>query len=274
MGNRTINEVDFVIFDTETTGLDPASGDRIIEIAGVRLKGEKQIDAFHSLVNPGRPISEGAFSVNHISQDMLRDAPPPSQIIPQFLEFCREAFLASYNANFDLGFLNAEVKILGKVLPPDLCVIDILAMARRLMPNLSRYALWSVAGALGIESTQEHRALEDALLTIRVFEKLKGLLNSKRIEDMDSVLRLFSVSTDVAKRMISQRIAEIQEAINLKVKLKIRYMSRTDGEITTRLIEPLEIKEERGRFYLVGWCHLREDKRTFNLEGILHLEVV
>ncbi|MDD4909156.1 MAG: exonuclease domain-containing protein [Candidatus Omnitrophica bacterium] len=274
MTGKSINDVDVVIFDTETTGLDPFSGDRIVEIAAVRLRGKVHLATFCSLVNPGRDVSEAAFKVNHISEDMLRGAPESRRIMPGFLDFIKGALLASYNTNFDLGFLDIELKMLGKALPADLYAVDILIMARRLMPGLSGYSLLNVARTLGISSGQEHRAYEDVVLTIRVFEKLKEILISKRIDDTDSLLRLFSVNTDTSRRMLQQRVAELQEAIDLKLKLKLRYLSRSNSEVTERNVEPLEIKQERGKYYLVGNCYLRQDKRTFNVDSILHLEVV
>ncbi len=85
--NRNIDEVEFTIFDTETTGLEPQSGDRIVEIAAVRLKGKDRLGEFQALVNPHRMVSPGAFGVNHITQEMLRDAPSIEAVMPNFLEF-------------------------------------------------------------------------------------------------------------------------------------------------------------------------------------------
>jgi len=111
--NKHIDEVEFTIFDTETTGLDPASGDRIVEIAAVRFKGSERIAAFESLVNPERQISPAAFAVNHISQEMVEGAPHFKEIAPKFLEFSEGSCLCSYNAGFDLAFLTNELKFIS-----------------------------------------------------------------------------------------------------------------------------------------------------------------
>ena len=79
--NKNINEIEVTIFDTETTGLQPQSGDRIVEIAAIKVKGEQMIATFSSLINPGRPISPAAFQVNKIGPEMLKDAPGPEKVI-------------------------------------------------------------------------------------------------------------------------------------------------------------------------------------------------
>ncbi len=105
---RDLDEVEFTIFDTETTGLEPNYGDRIVEIAGIRIRGEAKTGAFHTLVNCGRPISEAAFNVNKITEEMLKGAPTIDTVIPDFLGFIEDTYLCSYNVTFDLEFLNNE----------------------------------------------------------------------------------------------------------------------------------------------------------------------
>ena len=82
-----INELEFTVFDTETTGLNPAAGDRIVELAGLRVKGQARIAKFDCLVNPHRAISEGAFAVNKITSEMLQNASGIEDVMPKFLEF-------------------------------------------------------------------------------------------------------------------------------------------------------------------------------------------
>lgn len=179
--NKNIKEIEFTIFDTETTGLDPRAGDRIVELAAVRFKGEERIGVFQSLVNPEYPISPGAFNVNKISAQMLVGAPKPYEIIPKFLDFVRGSCLCCYNADFDLGFLNNELRILGLDQIKGIPVVDILKIARMAMPGLERYALWYVAENLGIKVKQEHRALSDVELTLGVFRRLKEKMREKGI---------------------------------------------------------------------------------------------
>lgn len=272
--NRHIDEVEFAVFDTETTGLEPDSGDRIVEIAAVRLKGREKISTFQTLVNPHRLISEAAFNVNRIGQDMLKDAPDIDAVMPKFLSFIQGACLCSYNAGFDLEFLNNELKLVGRPLLEDVLVVDILKMAKRLLPGLERYALWFVADKLSIKTEQKHRALADVELTLRVFDKLKEALRTKGIVDFRDFSSLFSINPAFLDDINNQKVAQIQEAMDLGVKLKIKYLSSSSSEVTEREVIPKEIRKEKNRAYLVGYCCLRNEERTFRIDGILHLEII
>lgn len=271
---KSIEEAEFTIFDTETTGLEPGSGDRIIEIAGIRFKGRVKIAEFQTLVNPRRPISEAAFEVNRITQDMLKDAPGIETVMPKFLNFIQDSCLCSYNAGFDLEFLNNELKLLGKDVLGGIVVADILKMAKRLLPNLERYALWFVAQSLGLKVKQMHRAFSDVELTLQVFNKLKEILQAKGILDFVHFSNLFAINPDFLENIDAQKLAQIQQAIDLGVKLKIKYLSSSGLELTEREVIPKEVRQENNRGYLVGYCCLRNDERTFRIDGILHLEVV
>jgi len=272
--DKNLEEIEFTIFDTETTGLEPESGDRIVEIAGLRFKAKETIETFQALVNPGRQISESAFAVNRITQDMLGDALGMEEVMPKFLNFIQGSLLCSYNAIFDLGFLNNELKIMGKSLPNDIMAIDILKMARRLLPSLERYALWFVAEKLGIKAEQEHRAFADVKLTFQVFNKLKDILYAKGIFDFNNFTSLFGLTSQFLDDINNQKIAKINEAMGLGVKLKIKYISSADAQISERELIPKEIKQDKKNSYLVAHCCLRNEERTFRIDGILHLEIV
>jgi len=271
--NKNIDEIEFTIFDTETTGLEPESGDRIVEIAGVRFKGKERIATFQTLVNPHRPISSAAFQVNKITLDMLKGAPRIEEAMPKFLDFIHDACLCSYNATFDLGFLKQELKQMGKDLPNN-AVVDILKMARRIMPGLEHYSLQFVADNLRIKTEQRHRAFSDVELTLNVFNKLKEMLQAKGILDFANFLSLFGLNSQFLDNIHNQKLARIQEAMDLGVKLKIKYFSRSDASVTEREVIPKEIREDKNKSYLVGYCCLRNEERTFRIDGILHLEVV
>lgn len=272
--NKNIDDVEFVIFDTETTGLDPSSGDRIVELAGIRLKGAQKLSEFQTLVNSGQPVSSAAFAVNKISSDMLKTAPQPAVAVPRFMDFIKGSCLCSYNAGFDLEFLENELKILNLPGLKDVLVLDILKMARRIMPGLERYALWFVADKAGIKKAQEHRAFSDVRLTLDVFYILKDMLKAKGIVDFNKFLGLFSIDPVLLGNINNQKIAQIQEALSLGVKLKIEYISVSSALVTEREVIPKEIKEENGRTYLVGYCRLRNEERSFRVDSILHIEII
>lgn len=271
---QNIEEIEFAIFDTETTGLDPASGDRIVEMAAIRFKNKKKIASFETFVSPGRPISEAAFQVNRITQEMLRGAPGMEVVLPQFMDFIQGSCLCSYNAGFDMEFLNNELHLLGKPSLQNVVTVDILRMARRLLPGLERYALWFVSERLGIHIRQKHRALADVEMTWEVFSRLTGILQSKGITDFEHFSQLFAIHAYFLESATNQKLAQIQEAIDLGVKLKIKYLSSSGVEVTEREVIPKEIKQENGRSYLVGFCCLRNDERTFRVDNMLRLEIL
>jgi DNA polymerase III epsilon subunit family exonuclease len=274
MMNRLIDEAEFTVFDTETTGLDPKSGDRIVEIAAARIKGDQRLGFFQSLINSGHPVSPEAFNVNRISQDMLDGSPSPADIIPKFMDFAKGSCLISYNAGFDLGFLNNELRILGLGEVKGMPVADILKACRKIIPGLERYALWFVADKLGLKLKQEHRALSDVEMTVAVFQKLKEIMRTKDIVEFDRFLALFSIDQGFLNNINNQKASSIQEALSLGVSLKIKYMSTSSARVTEREVVPKEIKEESGRVYLVGFCCLRREERSFRLENILNLEIL
>lgn len=271
--HRTLDEVEFVIFDTETTGLLPESGDRVVELAAVRFRAQERIGTFQSLINPQRLISEAAFAVNHISPEMLIDAPTIDKVIPQFLEFIRGSCLCSYNAGFDLAFLNNELKIMGSGFPAGILVVDILRMAKRLLPGLSRYALWFVAGQLGIKTAQQHRAFSDVELTLGVFNKLRDILRTKEIFDFRNFISLFALNSSALEDINNQKIAKIQEAIGLGLRLKMKYLSSSSAQVSLREVVPKEIRQDKDRSYLIAHCCLKNEERSFRIDGILSLEV-
>jgi len=268
-----ISEVEFTVFDTETTGLQPQEGDRIVEIAAIRIKGDKILGTFESLANPGRAISDAAFEVNHITPMMIKGAPKIEAILPEFLAFCGNSCLCSYNAGFDMGFLNHELKRMGRDFLRQAQIVDILKMSRRLLPGLERYALWFVAQQLGLKEQQQHRALSDVRLTLGVFNRLRDNLNRKGVDDFDNFLSLFGLGMNYTNDLNNRKIVQIQEAIDLGIKLNIRYIS-SSGQVTEREVTPKQIRQENSHYYMSGYCSLRNEERSFRIDGILHLEAV
>src|SRR3989441_7361357 len=164
-----LDEVDFVVLDTETTGLRPGP-DRVIEIAGIRLRGGEVIDSFQSLVNPGRRLPRFIVQFTGITEEMLVDAPGAREVLPGFLRFIEGATLVGHNLGFDIGFLSYEAQLLGYTFPID--GLDTIPLARRFLPGLRRFKLDLVAEHLGIVLANRHRAMGDARVTAAVFGKL------------------------------------------------------------------------------------------------------
>lgn len=150
-----------IVLDTETTGLDPKQGHRIIEVAAIELHGRKVSErSFHRYLNPERDIDEGAAAVHGLTLDRLQDEPKFAEIAPALLEFIGDAELIIHNAPFDMGFLNAE---LAKLDLPRLenPVIDTLKVAKELHPG-KKNNLNALCDRYFIDNS--HRTLHGALL--------------------------------------------------------------------------------------------------------------
>ncbi len=160
----------FVAFDTETTGLDPASG-RIVEIGAVKFDRRGIIARYNVLINPEMPMPEEAGKVNGITDAMLKDKPLIAAVFSDFFDFIGTGVLVAHNAPFDINYVNAELKRLKK-LPLTNKVVDTRIFAKEVYTGLSSYALQDLAVQLGITALEAHRAEDDARVCMELFEKI------------------------------------------------------------------------------------------------------
>ena len=150
-----------IVLDTETTGLDPKEGHRIIELAAIELEGRKvSLSRFHRYLNPEREIDAGAVAVHGLTYERLQNEPKFADIAPSFLKFIEGAELIIHNAPFDIGFLNHELALIG--LPPlQNTVTDTLKVAREMHPG-KKNSLDALCSRYEIDNA--HRTLHGALL--------------------------------------------------------------------------------------------------------------
>jgi DNA polymerase-3 subunit epsilon len=168
-------DVTFLVVDVETTGCSAWAGDRVTEVAAVLVRGNKVSDVFHSLVNPGRPIPPFITQLTGISDRMVKDAPPFSEIAGALAYELAGRVFVGHNARFDWNFLSAEFSRLASaslesLTREQLCTVR---LARRMLAHLPRRNLDAVAHHYGVEIEGRHRALGDARATAYV---LLGLL--------------------------------------------------------------------------------------------------
>src|SRR3990167_6243660 len=149
-----------VMFDFETTGLSPDLGDRVTEVAAVRIVEDKIVDKFVSLINCNVRIPRFITELTGISQRMIDSAPSVSTVIPKLIKFIGTDILSAHNASFDAKFLIAESKRLG-IQPYSERLICSLMLSRRIFPGLSSYTLTNVSASLGINfNGKSHRRSE------------------------------------------------------------------------------------------------------------------
>ncbi len=170
----------YTALDLETTGLD-SHADMIIEIGAIRIRNGDEIERYHQLVNPGRPIPPAVTDITGITDDMVADQPAVEEVLPAFVSWLSDDLILGYNVNFDVNFLyDASVRITGNPVTNDF--LDTMRLARYLYPEEKRNRLIDLVNRFGIDETQTHRALDDAEQTIACYEFMR-----KRISDDEDI---------------------------------------------------------------------------------------
>jgi DNA polymerase III subunit epsilon len=165
-----------IVLDTETTGLDPAQGHRLVELGCIELVNRIPSGAnFHAYLNPEREVPAEAFAIHGLSTEFLQDKPRFPEVVDEFLAFIGEAPLVIHNAGFDHGFLNAELKRIERALIARERLIDTLAIARR-KHSAGPYSLDALCARYGIDNARrtKHGALLDAEILAEVYVELIG----------------------------------------------------------------------------------------------------
>jgi DNA polymerase-3 subunit epsilon len=175
-----------IMLDTETTGLDHRTGDRVIEIGCVELLGRKLTGQhFHVYLNPERKVDPGAVAIHGLTDEFLADKPKFAAVADEFCAFVRDAELVIHNAAFDVGFLNNELGLLGRDSIQQLCpsVLDTLRMARELRPG-RKNSLDALCSEFGVDNSgrQFHGALLDAELLAEVYLAMTRGQNSLEMD--------------------------------------------------------------------------------------------
>ena len=165
-----------VVLDTETTGLNPSTGDRIVEIGCVELVNHVATGkSFHQYVNPQRPMPDEAFRVHGLSDEFLADQPVMSDVMADFIEFIGDAPLIIHNADFDMRFINAELNLLDETPLQMARAVDTVRLAREKFPGAPA-SLDALCKRFGIDNSSRslHGALLDAQLLAEVYLELIG----------------------------------------------------------------------------------------------------
>jgi DNA polymerase-3 subunit epsilon len=181
-----LRDFGYVVFDSETTGLRPSEGDKLVSLAAVRVVNGRVLrsETFDSLVNPGRPIPPVAIRVHGITDAAVANAPDPEEVLRRFQQFSADAILVAHNAAFDMKFLEtagAETDI--RFVNP---IFDTMLLSMGLHDHAVGHALETVAVRFGVEITpgQRHTALGDALITAEIFVRQLGMLEGRGIHTL------------------------------------------------------------------------------------------
>ena len=191
-------DADYVVFDLETTGFSPETN-RIIEIGAVKVQNGKIVDKFSTFVNPQVPIPFRIEQLTSINDSMVIDAPVIADILPEFMKFCEGCVMVAHNADFDMSFIKKNCQRLD--IPCKPTIVDTVALARVLLPNLNRFKLDTVAKALGVSLENHHRAVDDAGCTAEIFVKFIEMLRDRGMSTLDEVNAMGTSSVQNVQKM-------------------------------------------------------------------------
>lgn len=206
-----------IVLDTETTGLDPLRGDRLVEIGCVEMVNHMPTgQTYHVYLNPERDMPQEAFAVHGLSSEFLADKPLFAAVVGDFLDFIGDAPLIIHNASFDIGFINAELDRIKRVAIPRERLVDTLMLARRKHPGVSN-RLDDLCSRYAIDNSRrtKHGALLDAELLAEVYIDLIGARQSQLILASET-RREIAVAADRPRRQretpLAPRLSEAEIA--------------------------------------------------------------
>ena len=269
-----MNDVEFIAFDLETTGLSP-DFNRIVEVGAVRFRADgTELDRMEQLVDPRCRIPNDVIKIHGITDEMVRGQPPIEDVLPEFARFLghSETILLAHNASFDVGFLSAAFSRCNADLPEH-PIIDTLALSRRTLPRLRNHRLETVARHLRIADSTEHRALGDALVVRSVFLKFlaQALTIETTVDLFDLVPPIYFEPMISGPITVPKRYRSLIQAIEIGRSISIVYAGGTKSQ-RRRLITPSSLIEVRGSVYLIAHCHIDDMEKHFRLDRIVEFD--
>lgn len=186
-----ISEAEFIFVDVETTGLS-CIAEHICEIAALRCHQGTIGEHYCTLVRPPKSIPPDVMRIHNISDAMVEASPFFGDVADRFLAFINGSVLCGYNISFDVGFFNAELARCGRPALANTC-IDVLKIARELVPSLSKYNLGSVGEHLGFSVKDLHRAYADVCLEVNVFNALRARLEQKDVRFVEQLVERYGL---------------------------------------------------------------------------------
>ncbi len=188
LAGQRLAELSFTVFDTETTGLEPSAGDRIISIGAVRIVNGRLLkqEVFEQLIDPQRSVPRDSVRIHGIQAADLQGQPTLREALPAFHRFCEDTVLVAHNAAFDMRFLElAESETGTRFGNP---VLDTLLLSAIVHPHQQDHGLEAIAERLGVKVVGRHTALGDALVTGEIFLRLATLLAEQGVVTLGQTL--------------------------------------------------------------------------------------
>ncbi len=226
----------FVVFDIETTGLNPKN-DNIIEIGAVKISNRKVIDSFSTFVHIDKKLPGKIIELTSITDDMLQGQPEIDEALPAFLDFAKGCVLVAHNAKFDLGFIKENTKVLSieNYNPP---VLDTLELSKALIKDVKNHRLNTLTKKLGINLINHHRAVDDANATGQLLIILLNKLSEREIYDVSKLNDILMEDIDIVK----QPSYHINILVTNYIGLKNLYSLVSDSHINNFYKKPRLLK--------------------------------
>ena len=268
--SNTIQDVTFVAFDIETTGLKPVI-DRIVEIGSVKFRGNRVLDTFGDLIDPQVSIPAETTRVHGITDQMVRGKPVIDQGLPDFVAFIGDAVPVAHNTSFDVSFIAYDLSRIHLKASP-LPILDTCSLSRSLFPGLPSYSLENLAKWFHIDCETTHRAVADAETCMKIFKECILKLGDPKKVPLKKILPhngpLFYFNYGAV--LFEEPYRLIGEAFQSNTSVDIVYQ-KASGETTVRRITPLSVGTLRDCIIIEAFCHLRQEKRSFRLDRIVQV---
>lgn len=238
----------YVVFDLETTGFSNRN-DAITEIGAIKVENGEIVEEFSQLINPERPIPEKIQKLTGITNEMVLDKPTISEVLPKFLDFCKDSILVAHNSDFDTGFVREKAS--ENNLLYDFDAIDTVILSRLLMPDLKNHKLNTIAKELNVSLENHHRAVDDATATAQIFLTFISKLKAMDIENFNEVNEKIN-SIDTSKLRPANAVILAKNQAGIKDLYKLVSLAHTKYLYSgTPTIPKSEIKNHRENL-LVG----------------------
>lgn len=267
---NNIADLEFVAFDTETTGLSPFS-ESLVEIAAVRFNLiQGPIEYFQTLVNPGKEIPWQATKVHGITNEMVFEAPPIEKVLPPFFQFLGDSIPVAHNAGFDIGFISLY-SLRHEINPTEQPILDSCMFSRRVLTEEPSHGLEALVRSLKITSAgASHRALEDTKHCMELFRILVGRscgINASWEDLLKIHGKTYSFnegSRPLEEKETKSHLLPLFEALRERSSIWIEY----DGGFGPREVSPLMVYAKGAQQYLEATCHLDGVRKSFRLDKI------
>ncbi len=215
-------DTEYCVLDIETTGLSFRT-EKITELGAVKYKNGEIVEKFECFVNPEKPIPYEVVKVTNITDEMVKDAKTIEEILPEFLKFIGDSVIVAHNADFDVGFIKYNAEKLGYKL--ENTYIDTLRLAKDLFPDYKKYKLGIIAENLGIKVDVAHRALDDVITLVKVFEVMLKMLRENNINTLAQIDEKLQENADFRKLPSYHAIILAKNYVGLKNLYKLISIS-------------------------------------------------